>query len=130
MTIFAYPGLQRLLDDRCSPQNEYRCPVTERLRPIERRILALHREGVDHAEIATRFRKRVDFVERVLSWTDIPRPNVSKSKGGHRPVERRVLDLRSQGLSHEEIGRLFARDARYAERIEDFANLRTELGLA
>lgn len=108
----------------------YRGLVTERLRPIERRMLALHREGVDHAEIAARFKKGVDFVERVLSWTDIPRPEAEKRSKGHRPVERRVLELRSQGLSHDEIGRRFGRNAAYAQRIEDLANLRTEVGLA
>jgi hypothetical protein len=100
------------------------------LRPIERRILALHREGVDHAEIAARFRRGVDHIERVLSWIEIPRDGTKRRESGHRPVERRILELRSQGLSHEEIGRRFARDARYARRIEELANLRTELGLA
>ena len=108
----------------------YPAQMSKGLRPIERRMLALHKEGVDHAEIAARFKKRVDFVERVLQWTEIPRADSRKPREGHSPIERRVLELRSQGLSHEEIGRRFARGAGYSQRIEDLANLRTDVGLA
>lgn len=104
--------------------------MNDLLRPIERRILALHRDGVDHAEIGARFRKSPEFIERVLHWIDIPRDHEPRPKAGHRPVERRVLVLRAEGLSHEEIGRRFGRGPRFARRIEDLARLRAELGLA
>ncbi len=108
----------------------YRKAMNDRLRPIERRILELHRQGVDHGEIGARFRKSPEFVGRVLAWIEIPREPRGPRMEGHRAVERRVLDLRSQGLSHEEIGKRFARDARYSRRIEELARLRTDLGLA
>jgi hypothetical protein len=46
-----------------------------------------------------------------------------------RPVERRVLALRNDGLSHEEIGVLFRRDAEFARRVESIAQMRDDLGL-
>lgn len=104
--------------------------MNDRLRPIERRILALHEEGVDNAEIGARFRKSPEFVGRVLDWIEIPRDRAPRQPPGHRPVERRVLQLRREGLSHQEIGQKFNRDSRYSERIENLAHLRSELGLA
>ncbi|MGQ0848781.1 MAG: hypothetical protein ACT4OP_06635 [Actinomycetota bacterium] len=104
--------------------------MPERLRPIERRMLALHDQGMNPAEIARRFRRGPVFVSRVLSWTAIPRTGNNRRQVGLRPVERRVLDLRAQGLSHAEVGRRFGRTAGYARRIEGLANLRSDLGLA
>jgi len=104
--------------------------MSDRLRPLERRILELDRQGVDHEEIAARFRMSPDFVDRILAWTEIPRPAEPRQRDGHTPKSRRVLALRAEGLSHEEIGRRFKRGARYAERIEDIAHLRADSGLA
>jgi DNA-binding CsgD family transcriptional regulator len=100
------------------------------LRPIERRILTLHQEGVDHAEIASRFRKSPEFIDRVLAWTEIPRNVPRPASEGHTPIERRVMALLAEGLSYAEIATRFRRNARYIKRIENHAKLRSEAGLA
>ena len=99
------------------------------LRPIERRVLALKASGQTTAEIARRFKRGEDHIERIIGWTDIPRQPRERQRDGLRPVERRVLSLRSDGLSHEEIGVLFRRDAEFARRVESIAQMRDELGL-
>ena len=99
------------------------------LRPIERRVLALKASGQTTAEIARRFKRSEDHIERIIGWTDIPRRPREGPRHGLRPVERRVLSLRSDGLSHEEIGALFRRDAEFARRVESIAQIRNQLGL-
>lgn len=97
--------------------------MKEGLRPIERRVLALRDQGLEVADIARRFRRGEAHVERIISWTQIPRQRRRES-GGFRPIERRIMDMRSQGLSYEEIGSKFGRNAEYAKRIEGLAQIR------
>jgi len=99
------------------------------LRPIERRVLALRASGQSTAEIARRFRRGEDHIERIIAWTSIPRQPREKPRHEMRPVERRVLSLRDNGVSYEEIGTRFRRDADFAKRVEGFALMRNELGL-
>ncbi len=99
------------------------------LRPIERRVLALRARGQTTAEIARRFKRGEDHIERIIGWTTIPRRPREKPREGLRPVERRVLSLRSDGLSYEEIGARFRRDADFAKRVENLAQMRSQLGL-
>ena len=40
-------------------------PPSERLRPLERRILAWRHQGADYSEIAPRFARSPEFIERV-----------------------------------------------------------------
>jgi hypothetical protein len=103
--------------------------MEQHLRPIERRVLALKASGQTTAEIARRFKRGEDHIERIIGWTDIPREPRERRRDGLRPVERRVLSLRNDGLSHEEIGVLFRRDAEFARRVESIAQMRDELGL-
>jgi len=102
--------------------------MTDVLRPLERRILALRDQGVETAEIARRFKRSEAFVERVLAWTEIPRRKVPHHRG-HSPLERRVLDLRAEGLSYDEIGLKFRRGPDHIRRVEGYAHLRGDLGL-
>ena len=102
--------------------------VEQFLRPIERRVLALRASGQTTAEIARRFKRGEDHIERIIGWTDIPR-QPRERRDGLRPVERRVLALRNDGLSHEEIGVLFRRDAEFVRRVESIAQMRDDLGL-
>jgi len=106
-----------------------RTAMEQLLRPIERRVLALKASGQTTAEIARRFKRGEDHIERIIGWTDIPRQPRERRRDGFRPVERRVLALRNDGLSHEEIGVLFRRDAEFARRVESIARLRDNLGL-
>ena len=103
--------------------------MEELLRPIERRVLALKASGQTTAEIARRFKRGEDHIERIIGWTNIPRRPRERTRDGLRPVERRVLSLRNDGLSYEEIGVRFRRDAEFARRVESIALMRNELGL-
>lgn len=103
--------------------------MEQQLRPIERRVLALKASGQTTAEIARRFKRGEEHIERIITWSDIPRRPREKPRNGLRPVERRVLSLRDDGLSYEEIGVRFRRDAEFAKRVESIAQMRNELGL-
>ena len=97
------------------------------LRPVERRMLALRAEGIEVDEIARRFRRSPQHVERVLTWSKIPRAQEPDRPDGLRPIERRVLAMRGQGLSYDEIGRRFNRGPDHIRRVERYAGFRTEL---
>ena len=101
--------------------------MTSNLRPVERRMLALRAEGIEVEEIARRFRRSPQHVERVLTWSKIPRVQEPDRPEGLRPIERRVLALRGQGLSYDEIGRRFNRGPDHIRRVERYAGFRTEL---
>ena len=47
------------------------------LRPLERCVLRLVDDGIDEAEIGRRFRRRPEFVKRVIAYTRIPRTGVA-----------------------------------------------------
>ena len=106
-----------------------RVPMQAFLRPIERRVLALAASGQSTAEIARRFKRSEGHIERIIGWTAIPRVRGFERRTGLRPVERRVLSLRNEGLSYEEIGNRFRRDAEFARRVESIAQMRDSLGL-
>ena len=63
----------------------------ESLRPVERRILRLVANGVDHGEIARRFRRRPEFVGRVIEFAGMPRTSV-------QPCTRRACDQWNAGF--------------------------------
>ena len=91
------------------------------LRPVERCVLRLVADGVDHAEIARRFRRRPEFVERVIAFTGMPRTMAEPSGSPLRPVERRILKWRADGALHADIGHRFHRSADHIRRIEQLA---------
>lgn len=95
----------------------------EHLRPIERRVLDMHNDDVPVDEIASRFRKTPEFVERLIGWTDIPR-NGSTTERYLTPIQRRVLDLRAGGESHSEIAAKFKKTERYIRQIEGLAHFK------
>jgi hypothetical protein len=88
------------------------------LRPLERCVLRLVQEGVDDTEIARRFRRRPEFVRRVVAYTRLPRTGVNQESGELRPVERRILKWRADGADYADIARRFHRSAGHIERIE------------
>ena len=94
------------------------------LRPFERRVLRLSRSGIDNAEIARRFRRSPEFVERVIDLTRVPRHRASVEPTQHslRPLERRVLKWRADGASTGDIASRFRREARTIEQIERLAH--------
>ena len=103
-------------------------PHTDHLRPVESRMVALRDSGVETAEIASRFRKSPQFVERVLFLTEIPRRPRSGDRD-LRPIERRILDMRAAGMEHDEIARRFKRSPRSVRQIEGLAMYREGMRL-
>jgi hypothetical protein len=93
----------------------------EFLRPVERCVLRLVASGVDHVEIARRFRRRPEFVDRVIAYTGMPRNNVQPAGEALRPLERRILKWRASGAGHDDIGRRFHRSAGHIRRVEQLA---------
>lgn len=98
------------------------------LRPIERRVLEMRREGVVIDEIATRINKSPEFVERMIGWTEIPR-NGSSNDHHLTPMQRRVLALRSVGESREEIAEKFKKGEDYIRQVEGLAHFKEGLRL-
>lgn len=88
----------------------------------------MHDEGLPVTEIADRLRRSPSHVERIMAWSDIPRSGPPPGRAG-RAMERRVLALRQDGESHEEIGRRFRRGARFIRQVEGLAHYRRGLEL-
>jgi DNA-binding NarL/FixJ family response regulator len=80
-------------------------------------------DGVDVDEIATRIKRSPGFVERLLGWTEIPR-NGEASDRYLTPKQRRVLDMRASGETHEEIAAKFKRSERYIRQVEGLAHFK------
>jgi DNA-binding CsgD family transcriptional regulator len=89
-------------------------------------MIRLADEGHDQAEIARRFRRSPEFVERVMEFTRLPRGEGTSSEEGLRPLERRVLKWRDGGANHKEIGKRFHRSAGHVARIEQLARLKLQ----
>ncbi len=102
--------------------------MTEHLRPVERRVAAMAESGLDHEEIAGRINRSPDHVNRIMAWSQIPRSR-PPARRAPRAVERRVLDLRSAGESHEKIASRFKRSPRSIRQIEGLAHFRLAMDL-
>ena len=99
------------------------------LRPIERRILRLVDDGVPEAEIATRFRRSPDFVNRVIVLAHLPGRAAAADADLFelRPIERCVLGWRSRGASHAEIAPRFHRSEGFVAQVEELAQYKLSL---
>ena len=91
------------------------------LRPLERRVLAMRDEGVNIDEIARRIDRSPGHVERVIVWTEIPRTG-RPARRSPTALGRRVLALRAEGESHDEIGERFRRGPKYIRQVEGLAH--------
>jgi len=97
--------------------------TTERLRPVERRVLRWADLGLDDEEIGRRFGRGPRWSEQVRFLADIDRPGAPRrAEGRLRPLERRVLRLREQGLDHDELAARFRRSPDHMARVEEYAN--------
>ena len=98
------------------------------LRPVERRVVAMRDAGLGVEEIASRLRRSAAHVERMMSWIEIPRsrPPVGRSVAA---LERRVLALRAEGETHDQIGARFRRSGDFIRRVEGLAHYRKALEL-
>ena len=97
--------------------------LNQALRPLERRVIQLVDDGIATTEIARRFRRSPDMINRILSMAALPdRATRAAARGqGLRPVERRVLRWREMGADYNEIGARFGRSAADVERVEQLA---------
>ena len=93
------------------------------LRPIERRVLQMTDAGMDRAEIARRFRRSPEYVDRVEVWARLPRPWAGHRHQGDvlRPIERRILRWRGTGAAYDDIAPRFRRTPDYVRRVEGLA---------
>ena len=97
--------------------------MSDHLRPLERRVLALHGEGESVEESARRFKRSPQHIERVLVWAQIPRSGPPPGLAT-RAKEQRVLAMRLNGESHDDIGERFNRSPRFIRQMEGLAHYR------
>lgn len=94
----------------------------EQLRPVERRVRHLVSAGIADDEIAQRFRRSPEWVRRVITWSEVPRQAAFEAPVSElRPLERRVLHWRDQGVDHAAIGSRFRRSGGFIEQVERLA---------
>ena len=91
------------------------------LRPLERTVIKLQKAGVERAEIARRLRRSADHIGRIAEFASLPGRAPQDRQTALRPLERRVLHLRGEGLDHAEIGRRFRRSPEHMRRVEGLA---------
>ena len=103
--------------------------TTEGLRPVERRVLRWAEAGLDDAEIGRRFGRGEQWTAQVRRLADLdrPLPDADDRAAVHdadplRPLERRVLRWREQGLDHDELSARFRRSPEHMARVEEYAH--------
>lgn len=95
------------------------------LRPVERRILKLSKEGLADSEIAWRFRRTPGYVRQVRRLTAVPRTGADRTGAQTlRPLERRLLRWREEGADYPELAARFRRQPHTLERIEELARFK------
>ncbi len=105
--------------------------VDRHLRPIERTVRRLQEDGLSNTEVAWRLRRSPGYVRRVESFSRMERPvGALVDTGALRPIEQCVLNSLQAGAGYAEIAARLRRSPTYVLRVERFANLRMELGLA
>jgi uncharacterized protein (DUF433 family) len=92
-------------------------------RPLERRVVSWLESGLDPSEVAARFRRSPEFIERVSVLARLPRETIARGQSGLRPLERRILRWRENGASFEEIAARFRRSPQFIERVVDITQL-------
>ena len=103
--------------------------TTQGLRPVERRVLRLVDQGLDDAEIGRRFGRTERWTAQVrfLADLDVPRSQATDSAIESdterlRPLERRLLRWRAQGLDHDDLADRFRHSAEHLARVEEYAH--------
>jgi hypothetical protein len=91
-------------------------------RPIERRMLKWAEAGATDVEIAWRFRRTPKGVRQVMALAQLPgRGGSQPTSSGLRPIERRVLRLRDEGVDIAELASRFRRRPGFLEQVERMA---------
>jgi hypothetical protein len=98
--------------------------ATEGLRPVERRVLRLADQGLDDAEIGRRFGRSAAWTAQVRRLADVERPQPAGRGDDEplRPLERRLLRWREQGVDHDDLAPRFRRSADFLARVEGYAH--------
>jgi hypothetical protein len=97
--------------------------TTGGLRPVERRVLRWAESGLDDAEIGRRFGRGERWTAQVRFLADLDRPGSrAPSDDPLRPLERRVLRWREQGVDHDELSTRFRRSPEFMARVEQYAH--------
>jgi DNA-binding CsgD family transcriptional regulator len=101
------------------------------LRPIERVVIRALDAGVSVSDVATSLRKHPRTVRRIAHMaayaqaSDMERDFArSTDSTGLRPIERRVLAMRSAGMPLGEIASRFRRSPAHIRRIEQYAQMK------
>ncbi|MGI9601336.1 MAG: hypothetical protein ACR2QE_05605 [Acidimicrobiales bacterium] len=95
------------------------------LRPIERTVLRLENAGQSDAEIAWRLRRSPGYVRRTLALAKLPRPAApvqQRAPWDLRPIERRVLRGRDNGVDDVEMAARLKRSPAHVQRVEALAD--------
>jgi DNA-binding CsgD family transcriptional regulator len=100
----------------------------QRLRPVERLVLRLIDAGVGDVEIARRFRRSPEMIQRIAAMARLPRAAGVRvvSDDELRPLERRLLRWRHYGATYTEIGSRFRRSPAFMARVEALARYKLE----
>lgn len=98
--------------------------MSSNLRPMERTVRRLSANGHDEVDIAWRLRRTPRYVRQVLELSErSDRAGTdSRDDRGLRPIERRVLWWREQGLTHDDLAPRFRRGPRFLEQVERLAH--------
>jgi DNA-binding CsgD family transcriptional regulator len=102
--------------------------TSQGLRPVERRVKRWADAGLDDAEIGRRFGRGEQWTAQVRRLAELDRPlaaGVGDAGGDDsplRPLERRVLRLRAQGVDHDELSVRFRRSPEHMARVEEYAH--------
>lgn len=95
----------------------------QQLRPLERRLLRLSDQGVGSEELARRFVRSPEHIDRVLDLARMPgRTGPPPQRHELNPLERRVLRWRRQGLDLDEVAERFRRSPRHLAQVERLAH--------
>ena len=96
------------------------------LRPLERRVVKLASEGVVPAEIGRRFNRSEDYVERVLELASVPGRHARQPRAELRPIERRLLRWREEGVDAADLADRFRRGPEHIERVLALADYKRQ----
>jgi DNA-binding CsgD family transcriptional regulator len=102
--------------------------TSQGLRPVERRIKRWAAAGLDDADIGRRFGRGARWTAQVRRLAELDRPLAAGGGGAGggddrlRPLERRVLRLRAQGVDHDELSVRFRRSPEHMARVEEYAH--------
>lgn len=103
----------------------------DHLRPFERTVLRLADTGMPRSEIAWRFRRSPGHIDRVIEWSGLPRQRSEASLVGPmqlRPVERRVLRARTDGVDVAETAARMRRSPEHVSRVDHYASYKLTQG--